>query len=193
MGRLFSETDIRSSTFLELGAGPGLPSLYLALRGARATVTDKEKLGVSLFESSARLNGLSTWRAQVLDWQDAQTTEAVKQLGLKPPYNYVIAAMGSKPESPWQKWFMCTAWASMNETSKLIIVTQSAIVGERLGERAATPEHVSRLRNKFLECFWEHREVTSAIALNFTPLDVADAYLWVLRRKNWCACPGSSE
>jgi predicted nicotinamide N-methyase len=52
----------RSQTILELGAGPGMPGLYAAKRGARSSVTDLQKL-VPLITRNIEANGLEETRS----------------------------------------------------------------------------------------------------------------------------------
>mmetsp|Transcript_14990 Transcript_14990/g.52611 ORF Transcript_14990/g.52611 Transcript_14990/m.52611 type:complete len:363 (-) Transcript_14990:59-1147(-) len=87
----------RGRRILELGTGIGLLSLHAALRGGLVTGTDGSSRSLALARGNAELNldpalawNHLTWR--LVRWEDAQSDESVRLLGLSGPYAVVICS-----------------------------------------------------------------------------------------------------
>lgn len=74
---LARSTDLSSLKAIELGAGCGLPGLFLAKLGVHVVLTDVPGVAVELLQENIELNGVSTVaRAAGLDWCSSHDLES---------------------------------------------------------------------------------------------------------------------
>lgn len=190
------DAEFRHKRVLELGAGVGLLSLHLALRGAVVTATDasaralatsrsnaQENLGTSEEGQDAFWNRL-TWR--LVQWQRAQSPAEVTALGLAPPYDLVVCSALLYVPTRVLATLVRLLWLVTDRSS--VILWGSGIVGkEQAAERWALLE----------QCF-EATEVTDAVAAGYTVIP-GTAVVRLRRRRDMSALaplargPGSEE
>ena len=68
----YSPNGLFNKTILELGCGTGLAGLVCAKLGGVPTFSDKVPMVMESIKDNCRLNGISTYHTQVLDWSNPQ-------------------------------------------------------------------------------------------------------------------------
>jgi len=149
---------------LELGAGIGLLSLHVAIRGGLATATDgsERSLIIGRRNAEANLPPITSWNRltwRLVRWEDGRSKSQVRALGLLPPYNLVICSALLYAPTAQVHHLVRLLWACTDEHSE--ILWESGIVQMALAE-----ERWSLIAR----CF-EVVETVDAVATGYTKVE----------------------
>eukprot|EP00927_Polykrikos_kofoidii_P055046 TRINITY_DN49363_c0_g1_i1.p1 TRINITY_DN49363_c0_g1~~TRINITY_DN49363_c0_g1_i1.p1 ORF type:complete len:391 (-),score=47.66 TRINITY_DN49363_c0_g1_i1:80-1153(-) len=166
------DTFYKNRSFLELGSGIGLLSLYVARRGALVTATDgsEKALQASRINAAINLPSLAFWNQltwRIVRWEAAQDLTDVRALGLTPPYAVLIcsALLYVAIEQVWH--LVRLMWLCTDESSE-VLWGSGVVPGAALRWAVV------------LSCF-EVVEETDAVAAGYTR--VAETTVLRLRRR----------
>lgn len=158
------DSTFRGKSTLELGAGLGLLSVYVAARGGLVTATDGSERALLAAQENARANlpAHVSWNRltlRLVRWQDVQSVEEARAAGLAPPYALVLCSALLYAPAHLVRKLVRLLWAITDDRSEILWGSGIVAAGE-LEERWA-----------FVERCFEVVETVDAVAAGFTRIE----------------------